>query len=51
MEDFAAMISGVVDIMKFEFTVWGYTVSFWNVLLWSLLASFVIWLIWGFFNG
>lgn len=51
MEDFAAMIGGTVDVMKFNFTLWGYTLSYWDILLWSLVAGLVIWLIVGFFNG
>lgn len=51
MEDFAAMISSVVSIMKFEFTIWGFTLSFWQILMWSLVASVIIILIVGFFNG
>ena len=51
MEDFAAMLGGVVNVMKFNFTVWGYTLSFWEILLWSLGAALAIWLIVGFLNG
>ena len=51
MSDFGAMLGGVVDVMKYSFTIWGYTLSFWEILLWSLGASLVIWLIVGFFNG
>ena len=51
MEDFAAMIRVVVSVMKFEFTLWGFTLSFWQILIWGMVASIILALIWGFFSG
>lgn len=45
MEDIKAMLDGMVNVMKFDLTLWGYTFSFWEIFLWSSLAVFVVWLI------
>lgn len=51
MEDFAAMISAVVAVMKFKFTLWGFTLSFWQILIYGMVASIVLYLVWGYFDG
>ena len=51
MEDFAAMIGAVVNLMKFEFTLWGFSLSFWQILIWGMVATIILGLIWGFFSG
>lgn len=45
------MISTWVDIMKIEFTLYGFTFSFWQVLLFNLVAGIIVWLIWEAFFG
>lgn len=45
MEDLKFLIEAIVDLMKFEFTIWGFTLSFWGIMLWSMVAYIVIWLI------
>ena len=51
MEDLKAMIDGMVSIMKFEFNLWGFDLSFWNIMLSILIGGIVIWIIGEFFNG
>lgn len=50
MEDFAAMIQAVVDLMRFEFTIWGFTLTFWGILLWSMIAGLIVWAVMRFFE-
>lgn len=50
MEDLAAVLAFCVDLMKIEFTIWGFTMSFWDILMWSLLAFIVIFLLRGVFG-
>ena len=42
MEDLAALMTICVDLMKIPFTIWGFTLSWWEILLYSLIASIVI---------
>ena len=45
-EDLKAVLDAIVDIMKIEFTIWGFTLSFWGIMLWSMVALIVIWIVW-----
>lgn len=51
MDDFAAMLASAANVMKFEMTLWGFTFSFWNICLWGMVASVVLYLLWRFFDG
>ena len=50
MDDFAAMISSVVRIMQQPFSIWGFVLNFWDIMLWSLIAGIIIYLIVRFFQ-
>lgn len=50
MEDLAALITLMVDLMKIPFTIWGFTLSFWDIMLSVLVGGIVIYLIVGFLN-
>lgn len=47
MEDFAAMLALPVQLMQIPFTLYGFTLSFWDILLWGMVATVVLWIIWG----
>ena len=47
MEDLAAVLAFCVDLMKIPFTIWGFTLSWWDILMWCLLAIIVIFLLAG----
>lgn len=51
MEDFAAVIRMAVTVMQFPMEIWGFTVSFWQIGLWSMAASVVVYVIVRIFNG
>lgn len=50
MEDLAALITLMVDLMKIPFTIWGFTLSFWDIMLSVGAGGIVIYLIVGFLN-
>lgn len=50
MEDFAAMLALPVQLMQIKFTLYGFTLSFWDILLWGMVATVVLWVVWGFFK-
>lgn len=45
MEDFALFVHAVISLFKVEFTIYGFTLSWWQVFLWSIVASLLIWFI------
>ena len=50
MEDLKAVIDAVVQIMKFPMEIWGFTLSFWGIMLTLAAGSIIIWLIVRFFD-
>ena len=50
MEALGALIQLIVQIMKIPFTVWGFTLSLWEIMLSLMIGGIVITLIVGFFN-
>ena len=50
MATFELMINTVLDWLKIPFTIYGYTISLWTIIVYSLLASFVVWFIVRFFD-
>ena len=45
METFGGVVQAIVDWLKIDFTLYGYTFSLWTVLVYGLLASFVLWVV------
>lgn len=43
LSDFGAVISATVQLFSVEFTIYGFTFSFWEVFLFSIAASIVAW--------
>lgn len=50
MTDFAAMIQAVVQLMQTPFSLWGFSLNFWDIMIWSLIAGIIIYLIVRFFQ-
>lgn len=48
MEIMRDILSGTLPFFQFKFTVFGFTLSFWDVLLFELIAGILIYLIWRF---
>ena len=51
MEQFAAVCTAVLDLFRHKFTLYGFTISYWDVLIWSLVAGIVISFIKGLLTG
>lgn len=45
MDDFKFLLEVTLDILKTEFTLWGFTFSFWEVFVFAVIASVVCWII------
>lgn len=50
MQDVKALIDAIVSIMKFPFEIWGFTLSFWEIMIALLIGSVIIELIVRFFD-
>lgn len=50
MEDVAALVNVLVSIMKFPMEIWGFALSFWDIMISLLVGGLVITWIVGFFN-
>lgn len=44
------ILSGCYDILNYQFHIWGYTFSLMNFAVWSVLASFLLWLLFKIFD-
>ena len=51
MGQFAAVCTAVLDLFRHKFTLYGFTISYWDVLIWSLVAGIVISFIKGLLTG
>lgn len=49
MESFGTMIQGTLALFQIEFTLFGFTLSFWKVFLFSAAGSILAWMIWRLF--
>lgn len=45
METFGLLIQTIIGWLQIPFTIYGYTITLWAVMVYSLIASFVIWII------
>ena len=50
MEDVRALIDVLVEILQIPFTIWGFTLSFWEIMLCLLIGGIVIAWIGGFLS-
>lgn len=47
MEDLQLAISAFVQFMQIPFTIWGFTLSWWDIMLALLIGALIIYLIKG----
>lgn len=40
------LLSQVNKILAIKFVIWGYTISFWNVLAFDIIVGAVGWFVW-----
>ena len=51
MEQFTAIFTAVLGLFQHKFTLYGFTISYWDVLVWCLIACIVISFIKGLLIG
>lgn len=42
MSDFGSILSAAYALMDMDFSIYGFTFSFWDVFLWSAIAGIII---------
>lgn len=48
MEDLALLFTKTLEVMQIPFTIYGFTLSWWDIFIWSSLAAVVGYFIWRF---
>lgn len=51
ISDLASTLSMAWDLLGMEFTLYGFTMSFKGIMLWSIVASLLLWFIGRLFDG
>lgn len=51
MDDFVAIVTAVIGLFKTQFTLYGFTLSYWDVMIWTLVAGILIAFLKGVFFG
>lgn len=51
MESVSALFTGVVALFKIEFSLFGVSLSLWQIFLFSIAASITIWVLKELFLG
>lgn len=51
MEQFTAIFTAVLGLFQHKFTLYSFTISYWDVLVWCLIAGIVISFIKGLLLG
>lgn len=51
MEVFGATLLTALNLMRMEFTVYGITLSYWEVFIWSAFVIILLKLIYGLWSG
>lgn len=50
MEAVGALIQTIVRLMQIELTIWEFTFTFWQMMLFGIFVYIARWFIGGFFN-
>lgn len=45
MEDLKALFDACVELMQVPFTIYGFTLSWWDIWIWSMIAGLILWFI------
>ncbi len=51
MSDFSDFMSATLAVFQTEFTLFGFTLSYWDVFLWSAIAGIIIMIVRRILNG
>lgn len=47
--DFAAILSGLLDLFKIKFTLFGIETSLWDMFVYTYFVSLVLGIVWSYF--
>lgn len=50
MEDFAAMLRTAMALMQLEMSIWGFSFSFWHIMLFGMAVPIIVWILWEVFS-
>jgi len=45
METLLTVLTAAKNLMETPLTIYGFTLNFWGILIWSIVAGIVIWFI------
>lgn len=45
MSDFVGFMTAIVSGLQTPVTIYGFTFSFWDISMWSLLAGLIVWFV------
>lgn len=51
MAEFTAIVTAVLALFQHKFTLYGFSISYWDVLVWCLIAGIIISFIKGLLLG
>lgn len=51
MEDLKTLFDFVLDLLKMPITIYGFTISFWSIIVWTLIATVCLFVIGKIFNS
>lgn len=46
MQLLGTLFTSVMSLMQFEFTLWGYTFTFWQFFVFDVVIGAVLWFVW-----
>lgn len=46
MENLGILLRAVFELLRIKYNLWGYNISFWNILAFSVVTSIIAWAIW-----
>ncbi len=49
-EDFAAVLGACMDFLKIQYNLYGYSISFWNIISFLIVSGVCGWLVWTILN-
>lgn len=51
MAELGQLFSAILSIFQIEFSLYGFTLSFWNVFLWTGFAGIALWVVFAIIGG
>ena len=45
MDELGTIFGGVVNAFKLPFSLYGFSLSWWDIMIWGIIASVILWII------